>query len=239
MARAHATRDCACSESGAQQTWRAVAIARLTGAAPPEPPHPRDDRIPGERSSRPAASRRCLCHDLDRQSQRGRATAFAQRQVSDAPTPEYRFARPDVAELTSALATERNSRSKSVLAHRWLATAGLEIALGRLCDRAPRASRQVKALVPVADAARFLAVGCDHPAIRGAVIAFVTERPCRRRAWLLLMGDCRTSIGDVGEQEPTSALRAGCLRPRGSGLATEPPAARTTQLVRHRDARPC
>ena len=33
-----------------------------------------------------------------------------------------------------------------------------------------------------------LAVGCDHPAIRGAVIAFVTERSCRRRAWLLLLG---------------------------------------------------
>jgi hypothetical protein len=32
---------------------------------------------------------------------------------------------------TSAMATERNSRSKSVLAHQWLATAGLGIALGR------------------------------------------------------------------------------------------------------------
>jgi len=45
----------------------------------------------------------------------------------------------------------------------------------------------------------------------------------------------------LAEQEPTSALRrlrAGCLRPRGSELATEPPAARATQLVRHRDARP-
>ena len=35
------------------------------------------------------------------------------------------------------------------------------------------------------------------------------------------MSDCRTSIGDVGEQEPTSTLRPGCLRPRGSELATE------------------
>ena len=91
----------------------------------------------------------------------------------------------------------------------------------------------------MADAARSHPVGCDHPAIRGAMIAFVTERSCRRRAWLLVIGDCRTSIADVGEQEPTSALRAGCLRPRGSELATEPPAARATQLVRHRDARPC
>ena len=33
------------------------------------------------------------------------ARAFAQQQVSDAPTPEYRFGRPDVAELASALAT--------------------------------------------------------------------------------------------------------------------------------------
>ena len=31
-------------------------------------------------------------------------------------------------------------------------------------------------------------VGCDHPATRGPVIAFVTERSCRRRAWLLLLG---------------------------------------------------
>ena len=34
-------------------------------------------------------------------------------------------------------------------------------------------------------------VDCDHPAIRGAVIAFVTERSCRRRAWLLLLGERR------------------------------------------------
>jgi hypothetical protein len=87
--------------------------------------------------------------------------------------------------------------------------------------------------------ARVLSVDSDHPAIRGAVIAFMVERSCRRRAWLLVMGDCRTSIGDVGEQEPTSALRAGCLRPRGSELATTSPAARATQLVRYRDARPC
>jgi len=33
-------------------------------------------------------------------------TAFAQQQASDAPAPDYRFARPDVAELTIELATE-------------------------------------------------------------------------------------------------------------------------------------
>ena len=55
-----------------------------------------------------------------------------------------------------AMATERNSRSKSVLAHRWLATAGLGVALGRQsasqletpagdqCDRADRARRSPK-----------------------------------------------------------------------------------------------
>ena len=53
-----------------------------------------------------------------------------------------------------------------------------------------------------------------------------TERSCRRRAWLLVMGDCRSSIGDIGEHEPTSAFQGWCLRPRGSELATEPPAAR-------------
>jgi hypothetical protein len=42
-------------------------------------------------------------------------------------------------------------------------------------------------------------VGCDHPAIRGAVIAFVTERSCRWPTWLLPPGRLQTSIGDVGE----------------------------------------
>ncbi len=46
-------------------------------------------------------------------------------------------------------------------------------------------------------------------------------------------GRLQTSIGDAGEQELTSALRAGCLQPSGSELATEPPAVRATQLVRH------
>ena len=69
-----------------------------------------------------------------------------------------------------------------------------------------------KPITPSGGGARLLAVDCDHPAIRGAVIAFVTERSCRPPAWLLRLGDCRTLIGDVGEQEPTSALRAGCSR---------------------------
>ena len=43
------------------------------------------------------------------------------------------------------------------------------------------------AITPTGEGARLLAVECDHPAIRGAVIAFVTERSCRRRAWLLLL----------------------------------------------------
>ena len=84
-----------------------------------------------------------------------------------------------------------------------------------------------------------LAVGCDHHAIRGAVIAFVTERSCRRRAWLLLPGDCRTSIGDVGEQEPTSAFRAGVFAAEWIGASDGAAGGRATELVRHLDARPC
>jgi hypothetical protein len=34
--------------------------------------------------------------------------------------------------------------------------------------------------------ARSQSVESDHPATRGAVIAFVTKRSCRRRAWFLL-----------------------------------------------------
>jgi hypothetical protein len=107
-------------------------------------------------------------------------------------------------------------RSPQLGNRRWSRARGFGATIGTVALRSRR----------LGGVARVLAVGSDHPAIRGAVIAFVTERSCRRRAWSLLMGDCRTSIGDVGEQEPTSALRAGCLRPRGSELATEPPAAR-------------
>jgi hypothetical protein len=52
--------------AGASAAGRLPVPPRLTGAPPPEPPHPRDDRIPGERSSRPATSRRCLCHGRER-----------------------------------------------------------------------------------------------------------------------------------------------------------------------------
>jgi hypothetical protein len=52
---------------------------------------------------------------------------LAQQQVSDAPTPEYRFARPDVAELASALAT------MSGLGHSASGPlSGLESSVGRL-----------------------------------------------------------------------------------------------------------
>ena len=47
---------------------------------------------------------------------------------------------------TSPLATRRNSRGKSVLAHRWLATAGLGIALGRRCTCWMGATRKLKAM---------------------------------------------------------------------------------------------
>ena len=59
-----------------------------------------------------------------------------------------------------------------------------------------------------------LAVGCDHPAIRGAVIAFVTERSCRRRAWLLLLGE----LSSATSGSLTVALRAAASELRGTGL---------------------
>jgi hypothetical protein len=54
----------------------------------------------------------------------------------------------------TGLATHRDSRSKSVLAHRSLATAGLGIALGRHCDRGLDAGAVVKAFVTGAVADR-------------------------------------------------------------------------------------
>ena len=63
------------------------------------------------------------------------------------------------------------------------------------------------------------AVGCDHPAIRGAVIAFVTERSCRWRAWLLLLGDCRSSIGDLGEQGADVCFERWVLAPEWIGAS--------------------
>ncbi len=81
-------------------------------------------------------------------------------------------------------------------------------------DRPGRRDRvHGKPITPSGGGARLLAVERDHPATRGAVIAFVTERSWRPPAWLFRLADCRTSIGDVGEQEPTSALWAGaCSR---------------------------
>jgi hypothetical protein len=75
--------------------------------------------------------------------------------------------------------------------------------------------------------------------IRAGEHGQLRDAGARERDLVQSLGDRRTAIGDVGEQEPTPALRAGCLQPSGSELATEPPAARATQLVRHRDARPC
>ena len=76
------------------------------------------------------------------------------------------------------------------------------------------------AITPARGRTRVLAVGCDHPAIRGAVIAFVTERSCRRRAWLLLLGDSTSGVATPG-WEPASrsgrpaagALGRGSTRP--------------------------
>ena len=58
------------------------------------------------------------------------------------------------------------------------------------------------------------AVGCDHPAFRGAVIASVTERSCRRRAWLLLLGE----LSSATSGSLTVALRAAASELRGTGL---------------------
>jgi hypothetical protein len=49
------------------------------------------------------------------------------------------------------------------------------------------------------------------------------------RAGRSKLGDCRTAIGDVGESRRLP-LRAGCLQPSGSELATEPPAGHATRL---------
>ena len=74
--------------------------------------------------------------------------------------------------------------------------------------------------VPVAGAgARVLAVGCDHPAIRGAVIAFVTERSCRRRAWLLLLGEGESRQGPTGTDMLTSAFAESTRAPRPAAAA--------------------
>jgi len=58
----------------------------------------------------------------------------------------------------------------------------------------------------MADAARSRPVGCDHAAIRGTVIAFVTERSCRRRAWLLLLGEGTSEPSVRGGQARTLAF---------------------------------
>ena len=100
----------------------------------------------GVRGSR-RASRTCAFCDCARQHVGAgwtlAALAFAQQQVSDAPTPEYRFARPDVAELASALATLRSVLILAV-GTRCLA---MEFAqrtrpgLARDCRAAPRVAR--------------------------------------------------------------------------------------------------
>ena len=81
-----------------------------------------------------------------------------------------------------------------------------------------------------------LAVGCDHPAIRGAVIAFVTERSCRRRAWLLLLA---IASARSDRETVSSARLIMVISKRVIDLSADPPDARSRaagQLTR-RDAR--
>jgi len=47
------------------------------------------------------------------------------------------------------------------------------------------------AIAPSGAGARVLAVESDHPTIRGAAIAFLTERSCQRCAWIRLLGKAR------------------------------------------------
>jgi len=93
--------------------------------------------------------------------------------------------------LGRAIATATIQHSAAAGASLRFATDPVIRAAGRVHD-----SFRGIAITPIGGVGRALAVDCDHPAIRGAVIAFVTERSCRRRAWLLVMGDCRTSIAD-------------------------------------------
>jgi len=59
----------------------------------------------------------------------------------------------------------------------------------RPAGRAPTIAFMPMRSTPTRETAPVLAVDSDHAAIRGAVIAFVTERSCRRPAWLLLLGE--------------------------------------------------
>jgi hypothetical protein len=74
----------------------------------------------------------------------------------------------------------------------------------------PFATRAI-VLAPVA--AGLVAVECDHVAIRGAVIAFLTERSCQRRAWISLLGKARAV---ARAREPGAA-------PLPSRVCTSPP----------------
>ena len=105
----------------------------------------------------------------------------------------------------------------------------------------PRGSRDYRnrggAITPIGARARALAVESDHPATRGAVIAFVTERSCRRRAWLL-HGRLQNFDRRRRRAGADVCFESWVLAAAWIGASDGAPAARATQLVRH-DARAC
>jgi hypothetical protein len=83
--RVHVHRDAVvCSTPTTQQIPAASAFAQTQRCGSAEPRQPPDDRIPGERSSRHAPTRRCLSRQRDRSRRQRRTCAFAQKQSSAA-----------------------------------------------------------------------------------------------------------------------------------------------------------
>ena len=83
-----------------------------------------------------------------------------------------------------------------------------------IARRSPAAQAKRSSRSSTSRDCRLLPVGSDHPATRGAVIAFVTERSCRRRAWLPLLGE----LSSATSGSLTVALRAAASELRGTGL---------------------
>jgi len=114
-----------------------------------------------------------LCHGRERQRRPMltiASTIHATRAGRSSPTDRARLEAAPRRSGTGAVPGARFSRVAIVLATE---PRGLP---SWHCDRPSRAPSAGKAIVPVTGWARLVAVDSDHPAIRGAVIAFVTER---------------------------------------------------------------
>jgi len=119
--------------------------------------------------------------DAPRRGRRRSSMQQLNRRIALLPTPNQErrppgfrtsaFSRLRHPARDRSLANRTNSRSRSVLAHRWLAPAGLGVALGRQSTSKRSAAQGGKGIVRQAAAARSHSARCNRADGQGGTIA--------------------------------------------------------------------